>query len=376
MRARSGKLLPVLGFAAAMMAGAATPGAFEVVSGPGANPDCMAPWQQDTAFLKYPRKQGPFRIALSNGYSANDWRKQMMKTARAYVAQPEIAAQIREFKAVSTGEDVNAQVAAINGFIDAGYDAIVVDAENPNAFGPVIARARQAGIVLVAFDNTLDTRDAINVDVDQKGIGRLSAEWLIQNLPEGGTLLEVRGVEGTSVDSDRHEGARETLAASGKTWKVIEARGKWNDAVAKQATAEAIAAHGPFDGIISQAGDAGVIAALMEAKHPFVPMAGETENGFRKLCAAYAKDGLKCSSAGTGPAQVAVAIKVALTALEGQVVAQAIKLPTTAVQDPDIQAGRDYYPDQADGFFVGNAFPSCGIALSVTEILQQPDESP
>ena len=373
---RSRTLFMVLGVIGLMTSSAMTAQAFDTVSGPSSDPDCMVPWSPSTQFLRYPEKPGPYRIALSNGYAANDWRKQMLKTAKAYVAQPDVAAQIGEFKAVSTGEDVEAQIAAINAFIDAGYDAIVVDAENPTAFAPVIARAKQAGIVLVAFDNTLDTQDAINVDVDQKGIGKLTAEWLIRNLPDGGTLLEVRGVEGTSVDSDRHEGVRETLAASSKTWKVIETTGKWNDAVAKQATTTAIAAHGPFDGIISQAGDSGVIAALMEAKHPFVPMAGETENGFRKLCATYAKDGLKCMSAGTGPAQVAVAIKVALAALQGKTVPQAIKLPTTAVQHPDFKAGRDFYPDQPDGFFVGNAFPSCGIDISVKEIMQQPDESP
>ena len=30
---------------------------------------------------------------------------------------------------------------------------------------------------------------------------------------------------------------------------------------------------------------------MMDAKHPFVPMAGEGENGFRKLIAAAYKDG-------------------------------------------------------------------------------------
>ena len=40
----------------------------------------------------------------------------------------------------------------------------------------------------------------------------------------------------------------------------------------------------------------------MDAKHPFVPVGGETENGFRKLCGAHAGEGLKCASGGTGPA--------------------------------------------------------------------------
>ena len=39
---------------------------------------------------------------------------------------------------------------------------------------------------------------------------------------------------------------------------------------------------------------------------------GAAENGFRKFCAKFAGEGLKCTSAGTGPAQVAVAIKTAI----------------------------------------------------------------
>ena len=54
-----------------------------------------------------------------------------------------------------------------------------------------------------------------------------------------------------------------------------------------------------------------MVQAMIDAKHPFVPFGGETENGFRKFCAKYGEQGLKCASAGTGPAQVAVAIKTA-----------------------------------------------------------------
>ena len=173
----------------------------------------------------------------------------MIQTAKAYAAQPEVAAKLKEFKVVSTGEDVPAQISAINNFIDSGYDAIVVNAQNPTAFGPVIKRAKDAGVVLVAFDNILDTQDAINVNVDQKGLGVLWANWLIKHMPDGGKILEVRGVAGTSVDTDRHNGIHETLDASGKNWDVTEVVGKWDDGVAQKVTADAIATNGPFDGI-------------------------------------------------------------------------------------------------------------------------------
>ena len=83
---------------------------------------------------------------------------------------------------------------------------------------------------------------------------------------------------------------------------------------------------------------------MIDAKHPFVPFGGETENGFRKFCAKHAADGLKCSSAGTGPAQVAVAIKTAIAALEGQVVPQSVKLPLAIVEDPNFKEGAGLLP--------------------------------
>ncbi|TIS55429.1 sugar ABC transporter substrate-binding protein [Mesorhizobium sp.] len=347
----------------------------EIVKGPAAEPDCFVPWSADTEFFKFPKKEGPYRIALANGYIANTWRIQMVQTAKAYAAQPDVAAKLKEFKVVSTGEDVPAQISAINNFIDSGYDAIVVNAQNPTAFGPVIKRAKEAGVVLVAFDNILDTKDAINVNVDQKGLGELWGNWLVKHVPNGGKVLEVRGVAGTSVDTDRHNGIHEVLDASGKKWDVTEVVGKWDDGVAQKASADAIATNGPFDGVTGQGGDTGIVQAMIDAKHPFVPFGGETENGFRKFCAAHAADGLKCSSAGTGPAQVAVAIKTAIAALEGQVVPQSVKLPLAIVEDPNFKVGQDYFPDQSDNFFVGNSFPTCGINFTAQEIMGQTKEN-
>lgn len=347
----------------------------EVVAGPSGDPECFAPWTAETKFFKFPKKEGPYRIALANGYIANTWRIQMIQTAKAYAAQPEVAAKLKEFKVVSTGEDVPAQISAINNFIDSGYDAIVVNAQNPTAFGPVIKRAKEAGVVLVAFDNILDTEDAINVNVDQKGLGVLWANWLVKHLPEGGKILEVRGVPGTSVDTDRHNGIQETFAASGKTWDVVEVLGKWDDPTAQKATADAIAVHKSFDGITAQGGDTGVVQAMIDAGHKFVPFGGETENGFRKFCSKYSAEGLKCSSAGSGPAQVAVAIKTAIAALEGETLPQTVKLPLAIVEDPNFKEGEDFYPSESDNFFVGNSFPTCKINFSAQEIMGQTKEN-
>ena len=89
----------------------------------------------------------------------------------------------------------------------------------------------------------------------------------------------------------------------------------------------------------------------------------------------FSSEGLKCTSAGSGPAQVAVAIKTAIAALEGEVIPQTVKLPLAIVSDPDFKEGVDYFPGESDNFFVGNSFPTCGINFTAQEIMGQSKEN-
>ena len=235
----------------------------------------------------------------------------------------------------------------------------------------MVRRAQQAGVVLVAFDNTIDSDEAVNVNVDQVGLGQYWGDWLVRSLPKGGSVLEVRGVSGTTVDADRHKGVQDTLKASGKPFDVTEVVGRWDDGTAQKVVADALAVHGRFDALTAQGGSTGTVRAFMDAGQPFVPAAAETENGFRKLCLAHGAEGLKCASGGTGPAQVAVAMKTAMAALDGEVVPQSIKLPLAHVEDPGFKAGDNTFPEQGDNFFVGNSFPSCGISFTAQEIMGQ-----
>ena len=68
-------------------------------------------------------------------------------------------------------------------------------------------------------------------------------------------------------------------------------------------------------------------------------------------------------------------MKVALSALDGQVIPQSIKLPTAIVEDPNFKDGEDFYGDQSDNFFVGNSFPTCGLNFSAQEIMGQTKEN-
>ncbi len=347
----------------------------EVVSGPGVDPECFAPWSADTKFMQWEAKPGPYRLAVVNGFVGNTWRIQMIKTAKAFAEDPAIKDKISEFKVVSTGTDAPAQLGAIEDFINQGYDAIVTIAVSPDGFDRVIRLADKNNVVIVPFDNVLDTDKVMQVNEDQLKMGRMWAEFAVNELKAkgitSGKILEVRGLPGNSVDRDRSIGINEVLDASGGDWDVVQVVGNWDDGTTQKVVADAIAVHGEFVAVVGQGGSNGVIQALKDANHPWVPVAGESENGFRKAIAQYSGDGLKGISIGQSPGLVAIAMKAAVSALEGNVMPQLISVPLPVATYDKLEDGVNFWSDLPDNFFTVNEFPPCGVNISGPAIMSQ-----
>jgi ribose transport system substrate-binding protein len=358
-------------FAVATTALAAGP---KVVEGPGADPECFRPWSADTKYFQWPAKEPPYKIAVVNGFVANVWRIQMIKTAKAYAEDPEIAKYIKDFKVVSVGTDMAAQLGAVEDFINQGYDAILINPNTPTGWDRVVRLADQKGTVLIAFDNQVDTDKMAGIGQDQTAMGVMGGEWLIDHIGHKGRILSVRGVPGFSADKERAEGLLSVLKAPGNDFQVVEVVGNWAPGDSQKVTADAIAANGHFDGIFTQGGSNGTVQALIDAGHPLVPMAGEGENLFRIQIAEHADEGLKGFSYGQSPAQVAIALKAAITALQGKPIPQMTSIPTPHTDFTSMKAGEDYFPELKEDFFAANAFPPCGINFTAPQIMTQSAE--
>ncbi len=343
----------------------------KVVSGPGYNPECFKPWSDKIKYFQWDAKPAPYRIALVNGFVGNTWRIQMIQTAKAFVETPGIKEKIKEFKVISTGTDAAAQLGAIEDFINQGYDAIVTIAVSPEGFDRVIKLADRNGVVIVPFDNVLDTDAVMMVNEDQHSMGVMSAEFLLKELGDvrTGKVLEVRGVPGNSVDRDRNLGFHEVMAKEAPDLEIVQIVGNWDDGTSQKAAADALAVHGKFVAAFTQGGSTGLVRAFMDAGHPMVPMAGEGENGFRKYIAEYKDKGLKGLSYGQSPGLVAISIKAAIAALEGNPMPQLISVPVPFADYTTLEDGKNYWSDLTDNFFTVNEFPPCDVNITAVEIM-------
>lgn len=331
-------------------------------------PACYRPATPQTPLLKHAKKDGPYKVALVNGFFGIPWRIQMIQSLKSWAARSEVAKDIRELKIVSTGADVAAQLAAVDNFIQAGFDAIIFIAVNPNAFDAVAKRADRAGTLLVSFDNTVDNPKIVGIQPSQIELEGIKATSVLKLMgKQKGKILEVRGLPGNATDRDRHVGARKILDQN-KDVEVIELVGNWDTGTVQKVVSDAIATHGRIDGIVVQHGSAGAVNALLASNHPMVPVGGDGENGFRIV---LAKNNVPGVSVEGSPGMSAIAMQAAIAMLKGGAIPNSVYLPIPAVYASDLKSGVNYFPDLPATFNTVTGYAECGITFTPEELNRQ-----
>jgi ribose transport system substrate-binding protein len=207
------------------------------------------------------------------------------------------------------------------------------------------------------------------VNEDQVEMGRRWAQFLVEQTGGKGKILMVNGVQGTGVDTERRQGAAEVWQKNpGIT--TVEVVGDWDPGKAQTATATALAANPDFAGVWCQGGTDGVVRAFLDAGLPLVPVAGESENGFRKQMLEY-KDKFQGLSIGQSPGLVCVSMRAALSLLMGEPVPQAVSVPLPSATTAELKPGVNVFPDAPDNFFTTTSIPECGVTLSFEEVDKQ-----
>jgi D-xylose transport system substrate-binding protein len=90
--------------------------------------------------------------------------------------------------------DVKEQISQIEYLIDKKMDVIVVVAVDSEALSDVLRKAKELGIICVAYDRLVRNADVdLYISFDNEQVGRLMAEALVQGVPEGGNIVTIFG---------------------------------------------------------------------------------------------------------------------------------------------------------------------------------------
>lgn len=330
---------------------------------------CFVKSKADTPMVQRKAKPGPYKIAFSNSYFGNNWRTEMLNVAKAYVEQPEVKKYVAKFEIQNSGNDVAQEVAQIRQMILAGYDAIVVNGATPSGLNSVINQAVAQGIVVVAFDNTVTTDQAVNINESQYEMGRQWADFLAKETGGKGKILMVHGLAGTSVDNDQADGAMSVFKTQ-PGLSVVNVFGNWDVGLNQKVTADALATNPDIAGVWGTEGATGALQAFLQVNAKLVPMTSESDNGFMIEAVKHQVPSLVI---GQSPALVAPAIRAAVAILSGQAVPRSANIPLNPVKTADMKSGVDYFPDQPNSLITDVAIPQCDVAIPVNAVLNPVD---
>lgn len=112
-----------------------------------------------------------------------------------------------ELHVVSADDNDKHQIKQINAFMNEDVDLLIVSPNQMNTVTPAIDRAYDSGIPVVLFDRKTDSgKYTAFVGADNEKIGRTIGEYIATRLGGKGTVVEIRGLEGSSPAIERHKG--------------------------------------------------------------------------------------------------------------------------------------------------------------------------
>jgi ribose transport system substrate-binding protein len=281
------------------------------------------------------------RIALSNNYAGNSWRQAMLTSWETITGPAVESGVVAAADAFTTAENqATEQAAQIQNMILEGYDAIVVNAASPTALNGAIKEACDAGIIVVSFDGIVDEPCAWRIAVDFEEMGRQQVEYLAGKLPEGGNLLEIRGLAGVFVDDAISAGIHAGVEQFPQFTIVGSVHGDWAQDVAQKAVAGILPSLPPLVGVVTQGGDGYGAAQAIAAAGLDMPtiIMGNRQDELAWWAEQKAANGYETMSVSIAPGVSTLAFWVAQQILDGKEVPKDLTVPFLSISQDSLDA--------------------------------------
>lgn len=281
------------------------------------------------------------KIALSNNYAGNSWRQAMLTSWDKVTSGAVKAGIVAEAPAFTTAENqVTEQAAQIQNLILEGYDAIVINAASPDALNGAVKQACDAGIVVVSFDGIVTEPCAYRIAVDFKGMGALQLDYLAKRFPQGGNLLEIRGLAGVFVDDEISAGIHAGAAKHSKFKIVGSVHGNWAQDVSQKAVAGILPSLPAIAAVVTQGGDGyGAAQAFKGAGRdtPLIIM-GNRHDELTWWKEQKDASGYETMSVSIAPGVSTLGFWVAQMVLDGKTVPHDISVPFLRIDQDNLEA--------------------------------------
>jgi len=310
------------------------------------------------------------KVFLSNSYMGNDWRVQMENTAAAVAKKAPFKDRF-DFQIVNVENSPEAQASSIDNMIQQGAKVILLDASSSTALNAPIARACQAGIIVISFDQVVSADCAYKIQSNIPKMSNLQATYIAKAIKGKGNIMLDRGLPGAPISKVLTDGAKAVFANYPDIHIVCEFDGQYAEGPIEQGVSSCLAANPQIDAVFGPSYCTATIRAFKAANRPLVPMSCANFNGsFVSLIKEQGASGVVLVNT---PGLSALAMQTALDILDGKPPASKDMTIDTPVYVTDtsidigvptfkIEEGKVAFPDLAPGL----SFPTLPDGLSFT----------
>ena len=214
------------------------------------------------------------------GVSWSNFQEERWKTDEAAI-KAELAKHGATYVSADAGGSPEKQLADVDGLIAKGAKALIVLAMDKDAIVPALAKAKQRGIPVIAYDRLIEQPGVYYITFDNKEVGRMQARAVFSVKPRGNYVM----IKGSPTDPNAdflREGQQEVLAGEIKSGaiKIVgeEYTEGWKPDVAQKNMEQILTRNGnKVDAVVaSNDGTAGgVVAALSARGISGVPVSGQ-----------------------------------------------------------------------------------------------------
>ena len=166
-----------------------------------------------------------FVVGYSQSNNAEPYRAQLNIQLQHYIKQ---YPDLKLLPITDARQDSGVQVSQVQSFIAQKVDVLIVSPNEPAPLTAPVQQACAAHIPVIILDRTVNTDCYTSfIGGDNVAIGRLAGQQAVKLLPNGGNVVELRGILSVQGSIERDQGFRESIAANPKI-KVLDQRdAKW-----------------------------------------------------------------------------------------------------------------------------------------------------
>jgi ribose transport system substrate-binding protein len=280
--------------------------------------------------------KAPPKVALSNAFMGNAWRRSMITAFEEAAAKAEKDGLISSWKVSNAPGENSAteQIAQLKALLLEQPDILLVNPASATTLNPTLQQACDQGITVVVFDSATDLPCAYLVTNSFGDWARLSTTAVLDAIGNKGNVVIARGVQGSPPDQEMYAVQSELVKAHPDVKVVAEIFGFCDSDKAQEALLGTIGSLPEVAGVIGCGEGLGAVQAFTTAGRP-APVVAFAPSG-RALKFWDAGNGAKGSVAVmSDPGQGVAALFAGIEIYQGQTVPRVTIFPPVVVSDAE-----------------------------------------